>query len=92
MSQLNVRRRGSNMCTYIMGYKVTISRNQWQEALGQKASFSTKILNVNHNCTPVGLYFKFTCIYSVYQKKLYPLKFKLSASYCFNWTALTASN
>ena len=29
-------------------------------------------------------------IYSVY-KKLYPLKCKLSARYCFNLTALTAS-
>ena len=31
-------------------------------------------------------------LYSVYQKKLYPLKFKLSASYCINLTALNASN
>ena len=31
-------------------------------------------------------------LYSVYKKKLYPLKFKLSASYCVNLTALNASN
>ena len=31
-------------------------------------------------------------MYSVYQKKLYPLKFKLSASYYINLTVLTASN
>ena len=31
-------------------------------------------------------------LYSVYQKKLYPLKFKLPASYCVNLTALNASN
>ena len=31
-------------------------------------------------------------LYSVYKKKLYPLKFKLSASYCINLTALNASN
>ena len=30
--------------------------------------------------------------YSVYKKKLYPSKFKLSASYCINLTALPASN
>ena len=31
-------------------------------------------------------------IYSVYGKKLYPLKFKLSASYCVKSTGLNASN
>ena len=31
-------------------------------------------------------------IYSVYEKKLYPLKFKLSASYCVKLTGLNASN
>ena len=44
--------------------------------------------------------FNFECViqyytdqwYSVYQKKLYPLKFKLSRSYCSNLTALTAPN
>ena len=34
----------------------------------------------------------FVQIYGVYQKKLYPLIFKLSASYCIKLTAMNASN
>ena len=40
---------------------------------------------------PEGVHIKCFVIQCV-KKKLYPLKFKLSASYCINLTALNASN
>ena len=59
---------------------------------GRNYSVYEKILNLLYLYHLQAVVVTQLTLYSGYKKKLYPFKFKFSASYCIKLTALNASN